>query len=844
MGVFALLAFLISFASAQRITGDFIAGKRIPEVAGYEEFSPASFQNSRASADVNGDGKADFVISDVVLDPVTNQLFFGIHTLLNNGDGSFRTITARASDSQAALMLADLDGDGKVDLVSAKGSNSYLYPAAPVAEVSFGNGDGTFSGTQSYNLGENTTRMDVGDVNGDGAPDLVFATSQDILVFLNGGNRTFSGPLRFDPTVPLAAFIVADVNGDGRSDLIFSDGSVVFNFADGGRVGVALGTPTGAFTAPVFYKTALFPDKPQVGDLNGDGLMDLVVPSNHGIDLLLGDGNGSFHRESWPASSSGTSAMLADLNRDGKLDLILVNDGSGPAEGSIPYLRVHTGHGDGTFSAPRLYDSPNGQDVLGVADVNGDGAPDLVMSDLTVLLGDGFGSLRSSPITRSPNTSSVVTGDFNRDGKPDLAVTSVAACNPGVQCPIIVTMLPGSGSDWFQAPKTYQTGLMQWSSANLGIAAGDLNADGYLDLVIRSPLAPSVSVSLGDGQGNLSAPRIVDAPIGNDTYPGSYDVFVADVNQDGKPDIVVDSGVLLGQGDGSFQSLIPFPGFPSPGPQRLAIADFNGDGKLDVAVSLASQTNPGMAILMGDGRGNFTIDSEWAAQDSAYGLIAARMNADSLPDLVVVSRGISVLLNKGNGTFPTDSTHYNVGSSERLGVGDFNGDGSNDVVTFRLNQMILLTGKGDGTLDQTIAQVDATSGAVATVDLDTDGALDVFVATPLGVSRFMNAGPASMTPSSLLWHGVKLGNTGAVKTVTVHNYSKRILVLRKLMLGLNSHDFSIRSMTCGGQLHPGVSCAINLVFAPQASGTRSAVLQVSDNFGNLQKVPLTGTGTL
>jgi hypothetical protein len=834
----AMLAFLVSPGTAQRVTGNFIGAKRIPEVAGYGLYGVASFKNRTS---VGYGFWTDFVISDYVLDPVTHQPTFGIHTLVNNYDGTFHIVTARPADSANAMVLVDLDGDGAADLVCAKWTDNTSRPAAPVAEVSFGNADGTFSGTLSFNLGQNTKLLDVGDVNGDGKPDLVFATSQGILVFLNGGNRTFQGPVLFNPTVAVSSFVVADVNGDGKADLIFSDGV--------GQVGVALGTSTGKFGAPKFFKTSSYPGKPVVGDVNSDGLPDVVVPSSRGIDILLGDGSGSFRAGSWPVSQAGTSAALVDFNRDKKLDLILVNSGGGPGEGSTPSVSVYPGHGDGTFSAPRVYVMPFPQDLQAVVDVNNDGGVDVVLADLTVLLGDGAGTFHGSPITRSANAAGVATGDFNGDGLPDVAVANITNCNPQhVHCPITVTMLPGGGADWFQAAKTYPTGLVQSGGPNVGMAVGDLNGDGHLDLVIKSALSPSVSVLLGNGDGTLKAPQIVDTPIGGDTYPGGWDVFLTDVNHDGKLDLVVDSGVLLGQGDGTFQSQIAFPNFPSPGPQRLAIADFNGDGNLDVAASLQTQPNPGsspingLAVLKGDGSGKFTVSSEWDINSFADAIAAAKMNGDALPDLVLDSAGITVLLNKGDGTFPADSTHYPYFGP--FVVGDFTGDGINDVVVLGQSQLTVLTGKGDGTLSQTIPPVSASGQALAKADLDADGAMDVVAVNSLGLARFMNFGPVSISPSSLLWHGVKLGGFGAPKTITVQNLSKRDLMISGAFVGANPEDFTGRGyQTCTGLVHPGATCVINLVFGPQGVGSRSAALHITDNFGNLLSVPLTGTGT-
>jgi hypothetical protein len=282
---FAALAFLPVPALAQRTTGDFVAAKRSQALDKFSWFEPAKFKDN--AADLNSDGKADFVIADDIRDPATGVTTEAVHSLLNNGDGTFRTVWALATDHPAHLLLVDLDGDGRADLVSAKFPWSVPSTFQPQLDISFGNGDGTFAGTKSYPLSEASSLLDSGDVNGDGLPDLVLATSQGFSIFLNGGNRTLKSPLLYSPGVKNSQFVLADVNGDGKSDLIFVDWP-------SGRVGVALGTSTGMFAAANFYKTSAYPGKPVVGDLNGDGIMDVVVPSFKGVDLLLGVGNGTF----------------------------------------------------------------------------------------------------------------------------------------------------------------------------------------------------------------------------------------------------------------------------------------------------------------------------------------------------------------------------------------------------------------------------------------------------------------------------------------------------------------------------------------------------------------------
>src|SRR4051794_37204363 len=156
------MALLGRSGSAQRMTGDFIAGETIAAAGNFSWYGVARPATGQVSTDLNGDGKADFVVWGYTSDPVTNQASPAVYSLLNNGDGTFRTIKARPINSPAEMVLADLDGDGRLDLVCALWLNVEPNPIPPVAEVSFGNGDGTFRATATYNLGEHTTRLDVG----------------------------------------------------------------------------------------------------------------------------------------------------------------------------------------------------------------------------------------------------------------------------------------------------------------------------------------------------------------------------------------------------------------------------------------------------------------------------------------------------------------------------------------------------------------------------------------------------------------------------------------------------------------------------------------------------------
>jgi hypothetical protein len=347
-------------------------------------------------------------------------------------------------------------------------------------------------------------------------------------------------------------------------------------------------------------------------------------------------------RKAVPYKTSGYnpySVAIADVNGDGKPDLIIANQQQGKTdpEGSIS---VMLGRGDGTFHAAVNYSS-GGESAysISVADVNGDGKPDLVVANgclgsdcstgsVGVLLGKGNGTFEKVRTYRSGAASvfgsHVAVGDLNGDGKLDLAVaTTGAGCGNG--CPKgLVAILLGNGDGTFKKAKTYGTGgfdAIGW------VAIADVNGDKKPDLVVANycatecsypPAQGSVGVLLGNGNGTFRTAK---------TYPsggyGTVSVAVADVNKDGKPDILVANcgpeacgpgspggnvGVLLGNGNGTFKPVVNYPAENSP--FDVVAADVNGDGTLDIVVSNWGTPNPATnagAVTVLEGRGNGTF---------------------------------------------------------------------------------------------------------------------------------------------------------------------------------------------------------------------------------------------
>jgi hypothetical protein len=358
------------------------------------------------------------------------------------------------------------------------------------------------------------------------------------------------------------------------------------------------------FLPPVAYSGNDYPQEPVIADFNGDGRRDVAFPLDYpnAVHIFLGDGTGKLvPGGSYPTGGKEPYGLVAaDLNLDGKLDLVAANRYS-YAPGLVSVL---LGRGDGTFLPVSLFATNNHPAKLVVGDFNHDGRPDVAVtcqyggsSSVDVLLGNGDGTLQPAvhyAVDGFPN--SVKAGDVNGDGRPDLTVDSGVIAS--------FSVLLGNGDGTFQPAQSFPLAHAPW-----GHALGDVNKDGRLDVIVANSDANSISVFLGNGDGTFQAPA--DYPTG-----GSIPVYpvIADFNRDRKPDIAVAHSyshdgdepvsVLLGNGDGTFQASQNYPGAPSPG---LATGDLNNDRYPDLVVTKWTGCNcPPMVLVL-------VNDANWTA---------------------------------------------------------------------------------------------------------------------------------------------------------------------------------------------------------------------------------------
>jgi hypothetical protein len=328
---------------------------------------------------------------------------------------------------------------------------------------------------------------------------------------------------------------------------------------------------------------------------------------------------------------------------------------------------------------------------------------------------------------------SMVAGDFNGDGKVDLAIGTATDMVPGS----LVSVFLSNGDGTFTAgPVTTLTGTGPGS-----MILGDFNGDGKPDMAVGDFQANTVSILLGNGDGSFTVTAASPISVGMD--PGA--LAVGDFNHDGKLDLMVaNSGdktitVFLGKGDGTFTQAAGSPMSVGAAINTFAVGDFNGDGKLDVAAASNVGT---VLILLGNGDGTFTQGTSAPVARSAS-IAAADFNGDGKLDLAVTDfhdSTVTILLGKGDGTFTPVSGCCGTSTPQTLTLGlvvaDFNNDGKLDIALAIQNEntldyVTMLMGNGDGTFVSTdfAAHMPQDPAAIVAGDFNGDGKLDIATAS-------------------------------------------------------------------------------------------------------------------
>jgi FG-GAP-like repeat len=696
----------------------------------------------------------------VGLNTAGNSVFYG------TVDPSGATASTFGVDTSApgvyAFATGDLNGDGRPDLIGVDQVNAQIV-------VWLTQANGTLGTPVTYPVAGPASGAVVADVNGDGKADVVVATTNNgtdaVSVLTGNGDGTLNAAQSFTVPFPpqgssyhIRSVIAADLRHKGYPDLVLSNGWVYQNNGTGVFTQV---TPQ-AFT-PMLATSAYGPDM-VAADFNKDGKLDVALDIGPTIQTYLGNGDDTFALGPAYASVDNVGYIAAsDLDADGNVDLWsgLASGGIfGGDQYSVNVADALMGNGDGTFqgapSLPFVYTGTN------VADINGDGVPDAIGvnpdNSMTSYIGAADGSFKTgSAIALSPATingmqqtvgsiDGYAIGDVNGDGKADLIVSVRTANDPEVSQFLV---LLGNGSGGFGAP----TALTSPSFAPQGqidtnlqfsdIRLIDVNGDGKPDLIYfysdsyTNTYIAGIAVQLGNGDGTFKAP--VSIPFySQSTYSPitSQVIASADLNGDGKPDLIlltenstVDQNlgsyeaqiqVALGHGDGTFASPVTVTGpsemtgvlYGTNGYAPVVVADMNGDGKPDlVALGADSNGNTQVAVILGNGDGTFKAPM-LQSYDGQYlegvGLAVADFNSDGKPD-VFISNPASVLasgiaLGNGDGTLQYTGNSGETYVSEDLGLEvsgavlsyDMNSDGVPDVLVGSVELLSQKSGSNGG----------------------------------------------------------------------------------------------------------------------------------------------------
>jgi hypothetical protein len=686
-------------------------------VAGPSLILPTTLVECRP-LDANNDGKLDLVCLSLI-----DTFDVSIATYLGNGDGTFQApIYSAQMQSNIAVnngFLAwifppgKINGDAFPDLLVGDALDLWTF-------VLLGDGTGRFSvASIIQNIASDANYNDtVVDLNGDGKADLV--TSSGPTIYLGNGDGTFKPPTVYGP---YDSCVLHDMDADGHLDDVCGQFVNSGDIQTGAtELAILHGNADGSFnTTPIATKVfgnptggyGLFLGPVAVFDVNGDGIPDILAFAADGLGVLLGQPGLTFsdpvhYADGVQASYGEQSSVFGDVNQDGVMDVIAC----GPNGLYITY-----GNKNGTFNTALAYPAAGVIGRMAVADFSGDGIPDIAATgdpNIELSIGNGDGTFK--PFAAIPNggidfstggsagNAQIVHGDFNGDGKQDL----LAIGESGVY-QYNSYILFGNGDGTFATPQLVPNTNVQLPTFDI-MAVYDINQDGRDDIMTTDYSHIYFALSNGDGTFNTVTTNLP-------TYTGTIEPTfpaLADFNGDGKLDAVFTFGASIymfkGHGDGTFDStgvVLPIPNYQSETlayPLAVAAGDFDGDGHADFAVLVGFDAGIGppwtstivtaALAYYGNGDGTFSAPVVAGAFDRGYvSIYSADLNKDGLADLVLQTSGsvgsvafpsgdsLGVLMSQPYRIFGLEQD-YNGGVFESgLAITDLNGDGYPDLLS-------------------------------------------------------------------------------------------------------------------------------------------------------------------
>jgi hypothetical protein len=639
------------------------------------------------AADVNGDG-----LADVIMPGTSVSSGEGITVLSGQTNGTLSAPQAISMPTTPyALAVGDVDGNGTPDLVTVTSTNS----SSTTVSIMLGEGGGNFQQptTQQTFAGIYPGPAYLSDITGNGNLDLVLAVQQPTgtsfnLLWLKNTDGAFAAPVTL-ATMANNNFSIADFNGDGKPDILYKTTSQSLH--------ILMNQGNGSFNDKAAAGLNGIVGLTTVVDFNLDGIADLIIQVQQGESGVLysfeGIGNGSFTQVASMTTPGPVNLVTGDFDHDGFPDLAGPN-GTEPSE-----LLYFFGNGRGNFVMQPVV-GPEGQ-FIAVGDFNGDGIPDVVVPDRFVFVSLSLGRTNRnfpSPLSLTPATvTGLSVGDINGDGLPEI----FAGGNYMYDIPGTVFLNQGNSSFQFAA-NTDPTSFM----------IADLTGKGVYDLL--GGATANLEIWPNNGTLNFSSSPITLQ------QPTQGPLTIADIDADGCPDIVALGQILYGNCAYQFTTEANPPSLGNP----YVVGNFTGRGKLDIATG--SQTYLNM--------GNRTFQSVQNTLPLTSGALAAvgDFNGDGKDDIAINLPGetsISIWYSKGDGTF-YEGTELDPGQYPgAMVVGDFNGDGKPDIaVGLMLSQQgCLLLNSGNGQFTRSFFASGADTIAMISSDLNQNGKLDLVI---------------------------------------------------------------------------------------------------------------------
>jgi hypothetical protein len=552
----------------------------------------------------------------------------------------------------------------------------------------------------------------------------------------NPAQRLFQALYRYPTGATPYGVAAGDLNGDGVLDLVTANRA-------SNNVSVLLGQTDGKYALHVDYAAGTAPSMLVLADVNGDGLLDVLTVNtlSDDVSVLLGAGDGTLGAAIQAGLITGSRAAalaVADFNSDSIPDVATADSGTG-------MVSVLLGVGDGTFGFPALQAVGLGPRWVLAADLNNDGAIDLATANrdshtVSVLYGLGDGAF-AAPLHLDVGTTPRMVAAAYLDGDAQL---DLVASNPGSR-DLSVILRDGTGAFLpeqrvgisGQPTRFLLTDLTRDGRADVAVLLfGDLPDN---EGVVTAQALGVVAVLPGDGAGGFGAARLFGVG------PGALDLEAADVNGDTRLDLLaVNPGlnqvaVVLARSSGGFQTDERFA--VGQRPRALAAADFDQDGHTDVAATNLESNN--VSVLLGNGDGAFELRRTLAVAGIPRAVAAGDINGDEYPDLAVTNFSqsqVSVFLGGRNAVFQAErrfsvraAGNPYTAQARSLALADMNGDGKTDIVTGNSNTdtVAILLGDGSGGF---AAAVEYEAGNfpldIRVADINRDGARDVvFVST-------------------------------------------------------------------------------------------------------------------